>query len=234
MSEQRKINHQGHRRGAKGRSGQRQSSYISRTHDPLGPSGKGKLRRPQPAPTKKVPDDMSLAVYLDTDDEFVIADVLTRVEILRTLAGYGGPERDVKVQRGSIFRRSWAAVRRGLSSSEVRDRLAKIERALELGIVDQRQAVYDQTEAAAVAQLLASLQAVPRACIRLGSIMLVKYAESNGDPVVLVRTLSQSEIRIFEQYPAIQRSPERAIELLAMIAADAVEYSIPPASGFGS
>ncbi|MFY1597437.1 hypothetical protein [Micromonospora sp. WMMD737] len=158
-------------------------------------------------------DDISIVVYLDTDDEAAIARTLERVDALRHLAGYG-PEADISVRRGSIFRRSRAAVSRVFSSREVKDRLVKLERAVELTVVDSRQAEYDNTEADAVQKLLESLQDIPRACMRVGSIFVVKY-QSGGESVILVRNLSQMEIRALERFPEIQANPERAFSGLA-------------------
>ncbi|WP_146765905.1 hypothetical protein [Micromonospora noduli] len=158
-------------------------------------------------------DEISVVVYLDTDDEEMIARTLDRVDALRMLAGYGAEE-DISVRRGSIFRRSRAAVQRVFSSREVKDRLVKLERALELTVVDSRQAEYDSVEADAVQKLLESLQDIPRACMRVGSIFVVKY-QAAGESVILVRNLSQMEIRALERFPEIQASPERAFGALA-------------------
>ncbi|GIJ42996.1 hypothetical protein [Micromonospora andamanensis] len=159
------------------------------------------------------PDELSIVVYLDTDDESAIARTLKRIDALRQLAGYG-PEADVNVRRGSIFRRSRAAVSRVFSPREVKDRLVKLERALELTVIDNRQAEYDNTEADAVQKLLESLQDIPRACMRVGSIFVVKY-QSGGESVILVRNLSQMEIRALERFPEIQAHPEHAFSSLA-------------------
>jgi hypothetical protein len=114
------------------------------------------------------PDEISIAVYLDTEDEGEIARVLDQIEALRQWAGLG-PERDIDVQRGSIFRRSWTTAQKAFSSREVRERIVKLERALELAVVDKRQADYDNVEAQAIKNLIESLQNVPRACVRSGS-----------------------------------------------------------------
>ncbi|SCL43902.1 hypothetical protein GA0070604_0061 [Micromonospora eburnea] len=158
-------------------------------------------------------DDISVVVYLDTDDKESIARTLERVDALRQLAGFG-PEENVEIRWGSIFRRSRAAARRAFSSREVQDRLVKLERAVELTVVDSRQAAYDSTEAEAVHKLIESLQDIPRACMRVGSIFIVKY-QAVGESVILVRNLSQMEVRALERFPEIQSSPERAFAALA-------------------
>src|SRR5690348_16248950 len=49
--------------------------------------------------------ELSSAVYLDTDDEAKIAAVIQALDRLLDLTGYG-EGRDVRIQRGSIFRRA--------------------------------------------------------------------------------------------------------------------------------
>lgn len=200
-----------------------------------GPRGGASPRRPEQITLQDGRAEISIVVYLDTEDDRVISGVLSRVDILRSLAGCGGPERDISVQRGSIFRRSWAAVRRGLSSRDARDRLAKVERAIELRVLDQHQAQVDQMEAAAVNALIVALHNVPRACIRIGSILLVKYGNEAGEPIILVRNLSQAEIRALERYPEIQSKPENVLIALATVLDDlgrptaVVDEHSPPA-----
>ena len=166
-----------------------------------------------PHDKQPVPDEITMAVYLDTTNAQTTNDVLQAVELLRELSGYG-PEHDVEVRHGSIFKRSRAAMRGLTTSREVRERLIKLERALELIVVDRKQAEFDSAEALAVQQLLESLRDVQRACIRVGSILVVKYV-SGSEAVVLVRNLSQLEVRAMERYPEIQLKPEVAFSALA-------------------
>jgi hypothetical protein len=78
-----------------------------------------------------------------------------------------------------------------------------------------RQAEVDAKEAQAVNALIASLREVPRACIRVGSVLLVKYSVGN-EPVIIVRNLTQLELHALGRFPEIQKNPEQALEALAM------------------
>lgn len=142
---------------------------------------------------------VSVDAYLDTDDQSVQQNVLAVLDVVLDAMGFDGPF-DIEVQAGSIFRRPRAALKKGIESAELPQRLAKVERALELAYLDRHQAEVDATKAAAVQQLLESLENVPQACIRIGSILLLKFEDSRG-PVVLIRTLSQLEIHALERYP---------------------------------
>jgi len=160
------------------------------------------------------PADIAADIYLDTDDNEVIDEVLSRVDNLIEVMGYRQVG-DVEVERGSIFRRSRAAADQ--VADELKSRLMKVERAFELAQLELRQADVDIREADAVNKLLASLENVPRACLRVGSLLVIKYPHPTVDePVVVVRNLSQLELHALSRFPEIQRSPEKALQALTM------------------
>ena len=114
-----------------------------------------------------------------------------------------------------FFRRSWAKIRKTATSSEAREIAAKAARAIEIHYLGSEQADIDQKVAEAQAKLIDSLADIPSACIRAGSILLIKYSGSNG-PVLFTRNLSQLEISILEKFPEIQRTPQTALDTLAL------------------
>ena len=156
--------------------------------------------------------EVTVAVYLDTEEESVAGRIFRAVDAVGALLGLEVTAEEL--QRGSFFRRVWAVFRRGLTAEEVASRLIKVERAIELAHLDARQADVDQKEASAIAELFGSLTDVPQACLRIGSIFIVKYP-GDGGPVLLCRNLSQLELRALERYPEIQRDPRRALDSLA-------------------
>ena len=157
-------------------------------------------------------DRISVAAYVD-GSRYAMRQVLSKVDKLVQALGYGDPF-DEEIEQGSIFRKYFASIRRGISSSVVQERTIKAERALELLTIDSKQAQVDGQAAAAVQNLVSSLNEVPTACVRVGSILLIKYIGVDG-AVVLVRTLSQVEIKALEKFPEIQRKPEKVLEALA-------------------
>ena len=160
------------------------------------------------------PADIAVDVYLDTSDSEVIDDVMSRVDDLIEVMGYRQVG-DIEVERGSIFRRSRAAADQ--VTDELKSRLMKVERAFELAQLELRQADVDIREADAVNKLLASLENVPRACLRVGSVLVIKYPHPAADePVVIVRNLSQLELHVLSRFPEIQRFPETALQALTM------------------
>jgi hypothetical protein len=151
--------------------------------------------------------------YLGTNDELLQQGVLAALDAVVVAAGFERPS-EFEVRRGSIFRRAKAVLESGAEAAELGQRMAKIERALELTYLDRTQAEVDAAKAGAVQQLLESLADIPQACIRVGSILLLKFENARG-PVVLIRTLSQLEIHALERYPEIQTDPPKALEALA-------------------
>jgi hypothetical protein len=158
--------------------------------------------------------ETDVVAYLDTDDPEVIEHTLRAVEAVHLALGYVDAEL-VEEIRGSIWRAWRVKLKNGLTSDHVADRLAKVERALDLGFLDVKQAQVDSQEAQAVATLLQALETQERACIRIGSILLIKYTTPSAGGVVLSRNLTPAEMTALQRYPAIQRNPETVLEQLA-------------------
>ncbi len=185
---------------------------LDPTEPPTGPGKGGPGGYPDEA-RGSVHAEIAVDIYLDTDDQEVAAKVFDAADSLIRLLGYDSPF-DEQIFYGSIFRRAKAVAREAVTSEELRTSLIKIERALELRISDRPQAEVDVREAEAARTLLSGLSDVPQACVRLGSIFVVKYQDAGG-PVVLIRNLSQLELHALERFPEIQRNPRQALDALA-------------------
>lgn len=179
-------------------------------------------KSPTPPTASLQESDAQVDVYLATDDPAVADRVFVAVDALMLELGYGTPV-DTQIHRGSFFRRS-RAVRRLMSSTEFMGRLQKVERAIELAQLDKRQAEVDGVQSEAVARLLEVLQEVASACIRSGSVLIIKYDAGQG-PVVIARTLSPVEVHTLDRFPEIQTDPRKALEALAT----AVAHEATPA-----
>lgn len=175
-------------------------------------------------------EEISVDIYVDGDDEGRINAVVSSVQAMLKAMGYeetGEPE----VQRGSIFRRSRAVANQGID--ELKNRLMKVERGFELAQLDFRQAEVNSKEAEAASSLLASLEGVSRACVRVGSLLIVKFM-LGSEQVVLVRTLTQVEMHALGRFPEIQRNPEEALEMLATAIANMPDGDPLPMSENGA
>jgi excisionase family DNA binding protein len=157
--------------------------------------------------------------YLSTEDQVLADSVFNALDALADLLGYEGPY-DEFMESGSIFRSAKANLRRGIDSEEALRYRAKLNQAIDLIAIGERQAKVDAAEADAFAKAMAGLGDVTSACVRVGSMLIVKYPDSQGN-IVLVRQLSALELRTLERFPGIQRDPRTTIETLAVAVIDA-------------
>jgi hypothetical protein len=169
---------------------------------------------PRPPEPNEVLQEISVGVYLDSDDPSTAERILRCVDEFVDLLGYDGPIRPV-IEHGSFVRRSLAKIKVALTSDEVRDLIAKAERAVEVRILDSEQADVDYKMAAAVSNIIAALADAPNACIQIGSILFIKYSGPQGS-VVLSKNLSLKEIKTLERFPGIQKEPHNVLEYLAV------------------
>ncbi|MEU4228193.1 response regulator [Nonomuraea sp. NPDC026600] len=165
------------------------------------------------ATTQTDPEAITVDAYLATDDEQAARQVFEALDAFCRAVGYAYVEQN-SLERGSFWRRARAVVAEWLRSPEIRERMIKAERALELVALDAHQAEVDGKVAEAVSTLVASLADIPEACLRVGSILLIKH-EAEGRPVLVTRTLSQVEIRTLERFPEIQKYPRTVLASLA-------------------
>jgi cold shock CspA family protein len=171
--------------------------------------------------------NINVNAYLDTDESVQADSVFKAFDAMARLLGYEGPY-DEAIERGSIFRSAKAKLQRGLDSDEAIKYRAKLEQVVELIAIGERQAKVNNVEAEAVSKALESLTDIPSACVLVGSMLILKFADAQG-PVVLVRPLSALELRTLERFPGIQRDPRNAIEMLAaaVMSAEPVEEGGP-------
>ncbi len=110
-------------------------------------------------------------------------------------------------QQGSIFQRFSARSRDALGQPEVRERLAKLERALELQAVARPQAEVDDAQARAAATLLGALAEEDEAVAQIGSILAIRYRDIDGTRRTFVRSLTVAELNRIERDPGILARP---------------------------
>lgn len=175
----------------------------------------------EPAPLEA---SIEVSAYLSTEDQVLADSVFRALDVLAGLLGYEDPH-DELLESGSIFRSAKANLRRGIDSEEGLRYRAKLSQAIDLIAIGERQAKVNTAEAEAFARTMASLGDITSACVRIGSMLIVKYPDSRGSDMVLVRQLSALELRTLERFPGIQRDPCNAIEMLAaaVMAAESVE-----------
>jgi hypothetical protein len=127
--------------------------------------------------------------------------------------------------RGSWFKKWFAKSKDVVSQPEVRDRLEKIERAVELKGIGRPQAEVDDIQASAIARLVGALDKVSNAAIQAGSVLVVKLTTPNGQ-VIQARTLTQEEMVALENNQLLLQDPAKVLGRLS--AACTSSRGLPP------
>jgi len=181
---------------------------------------------PEPGDTE---EDVTVDVYLGDGDREKNLRLLGLIDDLAEDLGYDRPT-ETSVEWGSVFRRAKAAVASTLRSREVQARLATVELAAQNYLFEERQAAINLSHSEAFEKVMSALEDQPEACVRIGSLLILKFRGSSG-PVTLTRMLSATEIQTLERYPGIQREPSSVLQnLAAAIAQDSHTGVIGPTS----
>lgn len=152
-------------------------------------------------------------LYLDTDDEHTINEAYKAFRGFAQSLGFETVSEHAS-ERGSWFKRFFVKSKEALSKKEVQERLKKGEHALQLKIIGKAQAEIDLVRAQAAAVLLDSIQDVPNASCQLGSIIVAKGINADGQPVVAMRTLTTEEMMDLEENSDRLKSPAVLIKRL--------------------
>jgi hypothetical protein len=120
-------------------------------------------------------------------------------------------------QSGSWFKKLYAKTTSPETIEALQERLQKAERALELATLHKSQADVDKTLAEAAALLIKQLENVSRAACQLGSVVVLKYNDDAGRPMVIVRNLTQRQLAEVEQNQDLLCEPEYLLRRLCVI-----------------
>jgi hypothetical protein len=120
---------------------------------------------------------------------------------------------DYPEQSGSWWKKFWFKTTESLKSDEVKERLDKAERALELNYLDKPQSEANKNQAEAASCLIKSLENVPNACIQTGSLLLVKITV-DGNASLMSKTLSINELRHLEENQSLLKNPNMILDWL--------------------
>lgn len=124
------------------------------------------------------------------------------------------------VELGSWFRRMCLRSRNFLNSSETRQRLKKLESALELEVLGKRRAEVDQTKAEAIGSIIGHIAAQSNAVVRIGSLVIVKMGDN-----IWAETIDEASARKLEANSTILTCPADAVRFFGLI--DSANCHIP-------
>jgi hypothetical protein len=155
-----------------------------------------------------------VSVYTSDDDGTPLKNAVVEVLHAFELTVVG----EEPVEPGSWFQRFWTRAR----SDSVRERMRKLEQAVELQYLGKVRAEIDQAKAHAVAALLQAISAQDNAVVRIGSLIAIK-AQGN----LAVWTVSELEAADMERHSALLRDPVSALEYLRNLKQESGEAPPP-------
>jgi hypothetical protein len=123
------------------------------------------------------------ALYLDTDDDQVIA--LIESQFSQLLAIVGGAPQWAPPERGSWLRR----FRSRLSPNDI----DTLKRALEVAVLDAPEGSANRDHAEAAARLIEASKDISTVVLHVGTVLLIKSTDGNGRSSIAVTTLSPTQ-----------------------------------------
>nr|BFF24994.1 hypothetical protein GCM10025732_29590 [Glycomyces mayteni] len=109
--------------------------------------------------------------------------------------------------QGSWFRKLWARGRAETAHLTAEQIAAELERKIRIEVFDKAQAQIDHQQATGAAALIASLQGEERACIQVGSLLVIK---ANG--AIVAKNLTQYQLAWLERNQTLLRDPEGLVK----------------------
>ncbi len=163
-----------------------------------------------------IPDDqvksqrfVPVRAYIDETPDGAITAISNAIK--EVLSAYGFEVADEFPEiKGSWFKKWFVKSKDTLSRPEVTERLDKVERAIDLQVLNRPQADIDEKQSAAIANLIKALDNVPNAAIQSGSVLVVKLTTPNGS-VIQARTLSQDEMVQLENNQLLLQDPSKVL-----------------------
>lgn len=158
-----------------------------------------------------------VSIYVDTEDQNLIFNayisLLTAIESLGFKKSF-----EFNSEKGSWFKRVVARSKDVMTSDEVTSRFKEAEYALEVNTILKPQSEIDKNQSEALLNIITSLEKIPNAVIRIGSLLVVKETNAEGSPFIQCRSLSILENYYINKNPQLLKQPSKILNELALIA----------------
>lgn len=113
---------------------------------------------------------------------------------------------------------SWSGIfKRVADQPQLREVAAEFDQYVEARYLQRELAANTSEQVKAFAELFAAVEAVPNAVVLVGNLVVAKYTPANGASKLYAQSLSPQQMRVIEQNPGILASPERVLEMLAIL-----------------
>jgi len=154
-------------------------------------------------------------IYLDTNDPQEIFSVYESVKQFSSSIGFQFSF-DFKAVSGSWYKKLVAKSKQLMTDDQVVSRLKEAEYGLEANMILKQQSEIDKNQSEALLNILKSVENIPNAAIRIGSLIVVKITDkSTSDASVQVRSLSILEMHTLNKNPELLQNPKEILYALA-------------------
>jgi hypothetical protein len=149
---------------------------------------------------------LPVSCYTSTDDPAATEAVEEAVVNLMEAIGFD-PVYEGLPQVGSWFKNLWFQAKDQVSRPEVQDRLAKVERALELKHIDNPQATVDVELSKAALNLKKMLEGSDYELVYVGSLVMLKTIAPDGTKSLVTLSLDQEQMELVKSNPKMLKEP---------------------------
>jgi len=154
-------------------------------------------------------------IYIDSEDPSAIFGVYDAVLDFVSSIGFEKAF-EFKAIKGSWFKKMLAKSKEAITSDKVTDRLKEAEYGIEVNTILKPLSEVEKNQSEALLNILKSIESIKSAAIRIGSLLVVKLTNSEGEINVQVRTLSIKELHLLNKRPELLNRPQEILTALSL------------------
>lgn len=164
----------------------------------------------------KIITSLDASIFLDTNDSQFINDVEYAFNLFLAEFGFSLLSTTNPIF-SSWFKKFKIKLKEFQKRPDVEKRMNEIEYILRQQAYLKPQSEIDKNQAEAVSKLLISLENIPNAAIKIGSILLIKLERENKQPLITIRTLNIDELIYLEKNPNLLNKPHEILNNLLIV-----------------
>jgi hypothetical protein len=155
-------------------------------------------------------------IYINEDDPNRIYTIYQSVLDFLDVLGFETTI-DFEAKKGSWWKEWISTSKKAMTSKEVTDRLKEAEYAVEVNTILKPQSEVEKNQSEALLNILKSLEGTHHGVIRIGSLLVVKVTNKEGEVNVQVRTLNILELHTLNKHPELLNQPQQILSELVRI-----------------
>lgn len=144
--------------------------------------------------------------YIDSEDAIKIDAIFTSLKNVLNVFDFQLVDEKAAI-KGSWIKKAKAKIVSFFENDRVQEKLKELELAINKQTLEKPQSEIDLNQAKAIAELFKSLEHVPNAALRIGSLLVIKVTES-GEGKVLAVTLTPTHLDLLSKCPELLYKPQ--------------------------